>query len=290
MISEILDAFFLRPQSSRSNVCFVDGTLGLGGHTRAFLPKLHPPLKMILNDADEEALARTKNEILPHLNQYDVTFTHAFFDELFLSLPPASITWCLCDLGVSSYQLAAGARGFSFHHDGPLDMRLSASQSLTAADLIQIATLAELSEIFKNYGEEPRHQKLARAIFSARQKGQLPLTTKAFASWVAHVLNYKNSRRHPATRTFQALRIAVNQELARLQHALTRLPEILQKNSVFGVLTFHSLESKCVEKAFQKWENNRAGHWAKHKPSKQEVELNPRSRSACFYVFYWRGF
>lgn len=221
----------------------------------------------------------------------------------------------IADLGVSSPQIDSPERGFSFLREGPLDMRMNTSQSTTAKDILLTFDAGELRQIFDDYGEEPRAGALAKAIVQDRAKGLLPLSnTVEFANYVSRVLGYHQSRVHPATRIFQALRIAVNEELAAVEELLSQLPLMMAPGSCAGLISFHSLEDRLVKRYFRAWEKGELNPEAQRKSEKKrwtesqmgllgmtddslkpigsehprggqvasepEIQANPRSRSA----------
>jgi 16S rRNA (cytosine1402-N4)-methyltransferase len=194
----------------------------------------------------------------------------------------------LFDLGLSSYQLAGGGRGFSFQTDERLDMRFDIRQSLTAADVLRTTSEPDLARLLAVYGEEPAARRIARRIVAAR--GRAPLTTtKALADLVvAAIPPHRRPRRiHPATRTFQALRIAVNDELGSLEAALPQAAHLLAPHGRFGVIAFHSLEDRLVKRAFRRFAAEPGFRVATPKPVRpadDEVHANPRARSARLRV------
>ncbi|MDP2345379.1 MAG: 16S rRNA (cytosine(1402)-N(4))-methyltransferase RsmH [Deltaproteobacteria bacterium] len=271
----------LRELAIRSGDVVVDCTAGGGGHLRLFAAATGPSGRVLALDRDERAFdddaaggfARSAS---------NVTLLHRAFSGLRAALdeqqiPRADVVFA--DLGVSSFQLDERARGFSFRHDAPLDMRMDPTQGETAAELIARLDDDELANVIFQYGDEPRSRRIARTI-----KRALPTTTAALTSAVVSVLGPQAGRKiHPATKTFQALRIAVNGELRELELLLESLPSVLNEGGRAGFLTFHSLEDRPVKLAF-KHEHFRQTTKKPLTASDAEQHDNPRSRSAKLRV------
>ena len=237
-----------------SDGLYVDGTLGLGGHTEAILDRA-PGASVLGIDRDPEAI----KSATARLCRFGPRFTavHGDYRELPSILERAGITeiqGILLDLGVSSLQFDAGERGFSFRTDAPLDMRMDATSAApTAADLLAELPEAEIARIIFEYGEERGSRKIARWIVEHREAGNPIATTKQLADLVWRAVGKgKKDQIHPATRTFQALRIAVNQELERLGEALASGVRFLTKNSRIVVISFHSLEDRIAKNTFRR--------------------------------------
>ena len=265
----------------------VDGTVGLGGHAEALLA--HALDSRLLGlDRDAETLALAARRLAPFgarcvLRHAD--FRHLDAEARACGAAPAHAV--LLDLGLSSYQLERSGRGFSFQADEGLDMRFDRTQPLTAAELVMRAPEPELARILHEYGEEPAARRIARRLVEAR--GRAPIrTTRQLADVVAAAIpRHRRPRRiHPATRTFQALRIAVNDELGSLEAALPQGAEILAPGGRFGVIAFHSLEDRLVKRAFRRPPDSpwRALTRKPLRPGAAEVHSNPRARSARFRV------
>jgi len=291
LVGEVVE--WLRP---RPGACLVDATVGLGGHAAALLAAA-PGARLLGLDRDRAALARAA-ERLPGER---VVLRQARFGELAAVL--AELGWdgadaVLLDLGVSSLQLDDPARGFSFRADAPLDMRMDAGGGPTAAEIVNQSPERELARILAAFGEEPRARALARAIARAR-----PLrTTGELARVVGGVLGRGRPGLHPATRTFQAIRMAVNDELGELEHFLADGYRVLRPHGRLAVLAYHSLEDRRVKEAFRRWAaaclcpprtpRCVCGWSAKVRlltrrplrPSAPEVARNPRARSARLRV------
>ena len=300
MLEEVLK--YLQPEPGGS---YVDGTLGGGGHTEAILERTAPDGKVLGIDSDAQALSRVRERLAESVSNGRLVLVHGNFAELARIVHEAgfvSIQGVLLDLGFSSDQMSDPQRGFSFSVDGSLDMRLDQSQALTAADLVNSASEKELADIFWRYGEETRSRQIARRIVRERAKGAITRTGQ-LAQLAAAGVPYKRGAIHPATKTFQALRIAVNHELERLEAVLPQILDVLssRRNDVGGrmvIITFHSLEDRLV-KEFMRREASDCicppstpvcicGHKARLRlltrkpviPTAQEVNANPRARSA----------
>ena len=233
----------------------IDATLGGGGHTERILEAANPDGRLLGLDADPAAIARVEARLRPRFGDR-LVLRQANFRELAEVAPDAGfapVDGCLFDLGLSSYQLADRERGFGFRAGGPLDMRFDPSRGVPAAELLASLDTAELTALFRRYGEEPKAPRIARAIVDARRVA--PITTaEELASLIERVLppNPRIRRRtHPATRVFQALRIAVNEELEALQAGLAAALDLLRPGGRLVVLSYHSLEDRIVKRFFQ---------------------------------------
>lgn len=295
MLEEVLR--FLQP---RPGGYYIDGTVGGGGHTAAILERSAPDGRVLGIDADVQALARVRERLTEYVENGRLVLMHGNFAELGRLAHEAgfaSVQGVLLDLGFSSDQMEDPQRGFSFSVDGPLDMRLDSSLEVSAADLVNTASERELADIFWRYGEEARSRRLARRIVQERAKGAITRTIQ-LAALVAAGVPYKPGAIHPATKVFQALRIAVNGELERLETTLPQIVEVLQRGGRMVIISFHSLEDRMV-KEFMRREATDClcpprvpvcvcGHKARVRlmtpkplvPTVQEIERNPRARSA----------
>ncbi len=272
MLEEVLK--YLQP---RPGGYYIDGTLGGGGHTEAILERSAPDGRVLGIDTDIQALARVRERLSDLVNNGRLVLVHGNFAELSRIVHEAgfaSVNGVLLDLGFSSDQVEDPQRGFSFSADGPLDMRLDQSQTETAADIVNNASEQELADIFWRYGEETRSRQVARRIVRERARG--PITrTGQLAAIAAAGVPYKAGAIHPATRVFQALRIAVNHELDQLETVLPQIVDVLSANNVVGpahlgddeafegarsenvirgggagrmvIIAFHSLEDRLVK-------------------------------------------
>lgn len=263
---------------------YVDGTLGLGGHAAYFLSLLGTQARLFGFDKDEEALVMARARV----NDPRLTAVHASYTQAPQVLREAGLDGAdgvLFDLGLSSYQLDNPARGFSLLRDGPLDMRFDLSAPLTAAQIVNEWPLSELERILNEYGEEKNAHAIAMAIMAARRQGKIE-TTFQLKNIVESTARGRG-KIHPATQTFQALRIAVNDELGCVQSALGALQKLVRVGGRAGIITFHSLEDRLVKNRFK--ELAAGGEWKlvnKHvlAPQYEEVRANPRSRSAKLRV------
>lgn len=283
MVTEVLEALALQPDG-----IYVDGTVGGGGHAVEIVARLETG-RLIGLDCDPSALEVAR----ARLEQFGerVTLVHANFaqlDRVLDELGIAHVNGILLDLGVSLTQLDTPERGLSFRLEGPLDMRLDPTQALTAADLVNTLDERELTKIFRDYGEERWAARIAKNIVRERRRHPLETTTdlvRIIERSIPAAVRRK-SRIHPATRIFQALRIAVNNELENLQRALTVGVERLAPGGRFAVISFHSLEDRIVKRFFR--ERLKAGQaeqiWGPIRPSLEECAQNPRARSAKLRV------
>jgi 16S rRNA (cytosine1402-N4)-methyltransferase len=277
----VLQAEVLASLAPAAGQVIVDATVGAGGHARLLAERVGPTGKLIGLDRDAAMLelARARLDRLP------VTLVHANFDSLVDVLNDLGITGVdavLVDLGVCSDQMDRPERGFSFQQAGPLDMRLDPSEGEPASSLLQRLSEREIADLIWQYGEERFSRRIARKIVETRRLTPL-LTTDQLADLVRRSIPWSRGRRtaiDPATRTFQALRIAVNDELGALERFLAALPRILNVGGRAAVISFHSLEDRRVKQAFKE-----KSHWQAltRKPvqaSEEELRANPRSRSA----------
>ncbi len=261
----------------------MDGTVGLGGHAAALLER---GLAVIGLDRDLSAVDRASGRLARHGKRAVVL--HARFSdwlERARALGLRRVNGLLLDLGVSSPQLDESARGFSFRHDAPLDMRMDASCGETAAQLLARLPRDEIARILREYGEERHAWRIAGAI-----ERTPPKTTHELAEICRRVYPKGFQRIDPATRTFQALRIAVNDELDELRHALERIPDGLEAGGIAAVISFHSLEDRLVKHTFAAWEKSGLARMLKRKPisaDETECSANPRARSAKLRVLVW---
>lgn len=266
----------------------VDGTLGLAGHAVALLAEASEA-RLLGLDRDAETLALAAERLAPFGPR--VVLRHADFRHLADEAAACGVDAAhaiLLDLGLSSHQLARSGRGFSFQADEPLDMRFDTRQPRTAAELLRTEPEPELARLLATYGEEPAARRIARRLVAARARAPIT-TTRALADLVvAAIPPHRRPRRiHPATRTFQALRIAVNDELASLEAALPQGVDLLAPRGRFGVIAFHSLEDRLVKHAFRRFAAEPGFRLATRKPVRpgdDEVRDNPRARSAKFRV------
>lgn len=262
----------------------IDATLGGGGHSKAIAER---GLQVLAIDQDEDAIREAKK----WLAQFPtITAVEGSFEELGHVAQQhgfQAVDGILFDLGVSSHQLETKDRGFSFLYDAPLDMRMSKKLTVTANDLVHGLGEKELTKLFEKLGEEHHARKIAKAIVTAR-KAQPLETTGQLAQVVGNIVGRKPGGIHPATRVFQALRMAVNSELEALQSGLQQAMTTLGAGGVIAVISFHSLEDKMVKQQFLDWEKQQLGTVVTKKPvisTETEVAANPRARSAKLRVF-----
>ena len=266
---------------------YVDGTMGGGGHSRLILSALGDKGRLIALDQDAEARSWASQGWGRHENRLTVAAGNfGRMDEILAGLDLGGVDGILLDLGLSSRQLASPGRGFSWSRDETLDMRLDPQGDLTAAEVVNSYPEKELADVIWRYGEERASRRLARAIVRFRSKKPLE-TTGELASLVAACLWRPGPppRIHPATRTFMALRIEVNRELAVLEDFLKMAPDLLKAGGRLVIISFHSLEDRLVKEAFRFRDEKGRGPWvALHKkpltPGSEEEANNPRSRSA----------
>jgi 16S rRNA (cytosine1402-N4)-methyltransferase len=262
-------------KTQEGELCFLDATFGRGGHSRALLESF-PQSTVIALDRDSEAVefARTHMDYGDRFKIMQERFSR--IESLF---PPESFSGIILDVGVSSPQLDCPERGFSFMNDGPLDMRMSKEDPTCAADLINQLPEDELKALFFEYGEERWSRRIARAIVEQRVKS--PITTTGQLSSVILSQIPRRSKHHPATRVFQALRIAVNQELHELNLVLPMATKALKPGGCLIVLSFQSLEDRIVKRFFKESLDFEKRSKKPLRSLEQEIQHNPRSRSAC---------
>jgi len=284
MREEVLAALALKPGH-----VVLDATVGLAGHAAAILPAVLPGGRLIGIDKDEEALELARGRLETWSASVDLV--HDDFRHLERVLERChvdGIDAALFDLGVSSYQLQTAERGFSFQADGPLDMRMDRHGFISAYDLVNTLTEEELASILYKFGEERFSRRIAAALVAARRRSPIASTRQlADVVWKATPFKARRRRLHPATRTFQALRIAVNRELEGLDEALKKTAVYLNKKGRCVVLAFHSLEDRIVKEDFKALEKTgRFRRVAKKvaRPGPAQVRTNPRSRSARLRV------
>ena len=278
---------------------YVDGTFGRGGHSRAILARLGSSGKLIALDRDAVAIAAAIEIADPRLAAVHAQF--GALREVIRRAGVAHVDGVLLDLGMSSPQLDAAERGFSFRFDGPLDMRMDTSRGQTAAQWLEQSSEREIREVIKRYGEERFAKQIARAIVAARSRGPVD-RTRQLAEIVAKAVPAREPHQDPATRTFQAIRIHVNQELEELALMLPQCLEVLNDGGRLVVISFHSLEDRIV-KQFMRTHSQpgalparlpvRAHELPKPSlrligkpvfPSRAEIAANPRARSAVMRV------
>lgn len=281
LIREILGVF--SGFKSRPDLKYFDGTFGRGGHYRA-IKAMIGNMSASLFDQDLAAIEFGKAQFSREVESRKANFVHANFSE-FSQQKFGDFDMMLLDLGVSSPQLDEAERGFSFYHDGPLDMRMNRRIELTAADIIHEASEKEMIELFQQLGEINRPHRVVRAIVHDRKEKRFE-TTRDLASLIERVDGWNKKGHHPATRYFMALRLRVNSELEVLQATLPELMKALKPKGRLAVISFHSLEDRIVKNIFR--ERTDLGEPITKKvviPTDEECEKNSRSRSAKLRIF-----
>ena len=294
LLREAVEALTIKPAG-----IYVDGTFGRGGHSRAILERLGPEGRLLAFDRDPQAI-----EVARAINDSRLTIMHCAFADLGSALRQAgvaSVDGVLLDVGVSSPQIDEGERGFSFRFDAPLDMRMDTTQGETAAEFLAAAEIKDITEVIRNYGEERFAFQIAKKIVATRSERPLT-TTGQLAALVRETVRTREPGQDAATRTFQALRIHVNQELEQLALVLPQAMDVLRPGGRLVVISFHSLEDRIV-KRFMRDEAS-TDRLPKNLPlrsidlpqphlrligkpvkaSNEEVAANPRARSAVMRV------
>ena len=292
LVGEVLDGLALLDGG-----WYVDATFGRGGHSAEILARIGAQGRLLALDKDPDAVAYgcERFSAEPRL-----TIEHAGFEDFRAVVAPwlsgRALAGALFDLGVSSPQLEEPQRGFSFAHDGPLDMRMNTAAGPTAAEWLRDVGLAELTDVLRRYGEEPRARQIAAAIIRERQIAPIT-TTRALAELAAVYADRRKSRINPATRVFQAIRIAINDELRALERALIQCVELLAPSGRLAVISFHSLEDRIVKRFMQREARGDEAYaglpdMPAHarprlklvgrliRPTTNEITRNPRARSA----------
>ncbi|MEE9391100.1 MAG: 16S rRNA (cytosine(1402)-N(4))-methyltransferase RsmH [Planctomycetota bacterium] len=279
---------FLQP---RSGGIYADLTLGAGGHTELILEASSPEGVVLAFDRDPAAIKTARRRLEDYGERFEVTRCDFAAAPAWLEQQGATpLAGALLDLGVSSMQLDDPKRGFGFREDGPLDMRMSRGGKINAERIVATASGAELEEILREYGEEPRARAIANKIVEVRKRTRIT-RTKELAELVRSVTGSRG-KTHPATRTFQALRIATNRELESIESVLPRMVQLLDEGARLVVISFHSLEDRLVKEAFRLEEKQGHGRNLTKKPigpGTAELDRNRRSRSARLRVFERTG-
>lgn len=281
----VMGAEVLRALRPRPGAVIVDGTAGTGGHSLMILPHLLPDGRLVAIDRDRDALDVARKRLAEFAPQATcVRENYRHLPAILRDLGIAGVDGLLLDLGLSSLQVDLAERGFSFSKEGPLDMRMDTEQEETAEAIVNESTADELATVLETLGEERYARRIARRIVQERRAHPIRTTTQ-LARLVTDAVppGARHGRLHSATRTFQALRLAVNDELGALEELLGRLGELLNPGACAVVLTFHSLEDRLVKRAFAEGQRGRLWTVLTKKPiraSAQEVAENPRARSA----------
>ena len=304
MLAEVVE--LLAPALDKPDARIVDVTLGLGGHSSALLEAARPDAQLLGLDRDPQALALAAERLAGHGDR--AILRHARFSELAGVLDELGwdhVDAVLADLGVSSLQLDEAGRGFSFQREGELDMRMDPTRGESAADLLARITQGELTDLLRDLGEEPEARRIARALCRTGEEGR-PRTTADLRAAIVRAVGGRANRRHdPATLTFQALRIAVNDELGELESLLGLLPDRLARGGRAAFLAYHSLEDRIVKQHFRSWSARcvcppelpicQCGGKARAvrltpgaaRPTAEEIARNPRARSARLRALEW---
>ena len=293
LVREIIE--FLRPEPEKR---YLDGTLGGGGHAEAILDHSSPTGRLLGLDRDDEAIAAARERLSRFKdNVFIRQESFAAAKDILAEMNWDRVDGIILDLGISSHQLDVAARGFSFQSPARLDMRIDRRQSLTAFEIVNEFAAEQITKILYDYGEEPSARRIAAAIAEERKKKNIESTVE-LAEIVQRIKGRRPGGHHPATRTFQALRIAVNDELGSLQRFLENGFDLLQPGGRMAIVSFHSLEDRLVKTAFRRWSRSclcpprtlrcECGWSQKIKlltkrpvvPSSEETQANPRARSA----------
>lgn len=297
LFKETIEALAIKPDG-----VYIDGTMGGGGHSEAILQRLQTGLLLSI-DQDPDAIEAASKRLSPYPASRIVRGNFCRMKELAAEQGIGEADGILLDIGVSSYQLDTPERGFSYHYDAPLDMRMS-KEGPSAKSLVNGLSQKELSDVIFRYGEEKNAPRIAKGICQAREKGPVETTWQLAEIVKAAVpAAVRREQGHPARKTFQALRIAVNGELDKLQKGLEAGFQLLKPGGRLAVITFHSLEDRIVKQQMAKWcqgcicpkdfpvcvcgrkPQGRLVYKKGISPSEQEVQENPRSRSARLRVF-----
>ena len=270
MLDEILS--FLVPQSDHA--LMLDCTLGEGGHAEAFLAR-YPGISCLGIDADPDIQARARERLSPYAGR--VTYRQGYFDDILESWDGRSPDIVLFDLGISMFHFAESGRGFGHGKDEKLDMRLSPEAPRSAARLLAEEPEEEIARIIYVYGEERMSRRIAKAIVQERRKGGIETTGElAELVWNAVPQAYRHGRHHPATRTFQALRIAVNDELGRAERGIRRAVALLASGGLIAVLSFHSLEDRVAKNVLRELAGHRSANDGFSGSANPPIPLNER--------------
>lgn len=294
-VTALISGPLLHHSNTSNSILMIDGTFGRGGHTQALLAQLDLNARLLSFDKDLDAIAVAEKIKDPRL-----TIVHNSFAQMDQYAEPESVDGILLDLGISSPQVDEAHRGFSFRRDGPLDMRMNTDYGLTAAQWLEQASQEEITHVIKTYGEERFAFQIAKAIVAKREEGLSPKTTTQLANLVASVVRTREAGQDPATRTFQALRIFINRELEDLELGLKAALTLLKPGARLAVISFHSLEDRIVKQFLQSHAKVEVPRGlpvrekdlpqsaleiiGRIKPSEQEVQENPRARSAIMRI------
>ncbi len=291
LLHEAVDALVHRPDG-----VYVDGTFGRGGHSRLLLQRLAPQGRLIALDRDPEAIAAAAAIADPRFTIVQTAFSE--YPRVLAELGVSHLDGLLLDLGISSPQIDNPERGFSFRHDGPLDMRMDPTRGRSAAEFLATASQREIAEVLRDYGEERFAPAIAKAVVARREAGVAMERTAQLAALVAGAVKTRERGQDPATRTFQALRILVNAELEELEQGLNAALDWLAPQGRLAVISFHSLEDRIVKNFIAQHGPGQVDRrvpmapsrpallraLGRVKPGDAEVAANPRARSAILRV------
>ncbi len=297
LLAEVVEALNIEPNGK-----YIDCTFGRGGHSQEILNSLGSNGKLLAIDQDLQAIEYGKNKFA---NDSRIILEQKNFSQIVQVAKQykfeRQVNGILFDLGVSSPQLDNPERGFSFMHDGPLDMRMNTTQGLSAAEWLKKVSVSELGKVLKEYGQERHSRRIANAVIERRVQQPI-MTTKELADLVLGVVGRSREQKHPATRTFQAIRIYINKELESLSTALDDCLSLLVSSGRLLVITFHSLEDQLVKNLLHRHTHSNLPRklpvieqceaklkrvCKAIKPSDEEVARNPRARSAKLHVLEW---
>jgi 16S rRNA (cytosine1402-N4)-methyltransferase len=284
MLDEVLNYLALKP-----GMVIVDATIGMAGHSQAILESILPAGRLIGIDRDQESLALARERLHNFADACEFVYGNFMdIDNIMKNLNIKKIDGVLFDLGLSSFQLDDPQRGFSFQCEGPLDMRFDRNSYISAYDLVNNLTQDEISHLLWTFGQERWHNRIARNLVREREKHPIATTSQLSNIVVkATPYRYRHYRLHPATRTFQAVRIAVNRELEALEIALDKAIELMNKTARICAISFHSLEDRIVKLSFRKAASLDKVRILTPKPlspTQKEITENPSSRSAKLRV------
>ena len=299
MVDEVIEYLITTPDG-----IYVDGTVGTGGHSVEICKRIAPKGELVCLDIDRSSIELAKKRLSPFGEMIKVVKeSYVDLDKVLKRIGIDKVNGIFLDLGVSSYQLESSGRGFSFAKDEPLDMRMNQESSMTASELVNNSSIERLQGLLRDYAQERWARSIARAIVEERRTG--PITSSRQLSLLIETAvpaKYHYRKRHPATKSFQALRIAVNKELENIADFLEKAPLLLVKGGSLVVISYHSLEDRLVKKAFHHWGKDnmyprklpvfpetrpplmKALSKKGLRPCQAEVNVNPRSRSAMMRV------
>ena len=282
LLNEVLDLVCIKREGT-----YIDCTVGEGGHSEAILDAIHPKGFLVGIDCDESVLETTEDRLKKFAGSFKLVHDNFLnIIDICNRLNIKAVDGIILDVGMSSYQIDNPERGFSFNKDGPLDMRMDRSSNLTAQSLINNSSYDELTKIFFEYGEERYSRKIASRIIAERNKRPIQ-TTFELVSTIKKAIPFRRYRIHPATRVFQALRIAANNELVNLSKTITDGFSLLEKEGRMAVISFHSLEDRIAKNKFKEFKIKEQARIITKKPltaTKEKINRNIRSRSAKLRV------